>query len=74
MKATVDADARLNLQDIVDCLGIDSTSVSRILNERLGYRKVSARWIPHILRAENEIGRLQYSKVLLQINRNCDLI
>ena len=41
VKEMVDADARVNLQEIADCLGIDSSSVLRTLNENLGYRKKS---------------------------------
>ena len=37
VEAMVDADARLSLQEISGCLGIDSSSVSRILlKEKLG--------------------------------------
>ena len=42
----VEADSGVSLQEIADCVGIDSSSVSRILNEELGYIKVSAGWIP----------------------------
>ena len=54
VKAMAKADARVSLQDIADCLGIDSSSLSRIPYEKLGYRNVSAEWIPNVPTSENK--------------------
>ena len=48
VKAMVDAGARVSLQETAVCIDIDSSSVLGIL-KKLGFRKVSARWIPHLM-------------------------
>ena len=44
-----------------------------MLNEKLGYRKVSARRLYRVLTPDNKRDRLQYSKAMLEIYRNSDL-
>ena len=38
----------------------------------LAYRKLSARWIPHVLTPENKRVSSQYSKALLKIDKLLD--
>lgn len=71
VKAMVDAGARVSLQETAVCIDIDSSSVLGIL-KKLGFRKVSARWIPHLMMPKNKRVRLQYWKALLKIYRTCD--
>ena len=49
LKSLIEQDARYTMQDIEELSGIHSSSVSKILHERLGLRKVCARWVPHLL-------------------------
>ena len=72
VKSMADADAKMSFQKTADCLGIDLSSVSRIFNKKLDYRKASARWNPPVLTPENKRDRLQYSKALLTIYRYCE--
>ena len=44
----VEEDARYTMQDIEELSG-HSSSVSKILRERLGLRKICARWVPNLL-------------------------
>ena len=48
-KAMVDTDTRVSLQETAVYLGINLSSISKILSEKLGYRKMSAEWVPHVL-------------------------
>ena len=44
VKATIDKDARVTIQEIANTFDITSRSVSEILIHYLGYRKVCDRW------------------------------
>ena len=59
VKAMINANARVSLQEIADCLGIDLSPVSMNRNKKLDYRKVSIRWFPPILIPGNKRDRLQ---------------
>ena len=43
------ADRRIQLEEIAQALGISHGSVSTILHDRLGMRKLTARWVPNPL-------------------------
>jgi hypothetical protein len=43
-------DRRLTERDLVEALGISLSSVSNILAEVLGFRKLCAQWVPHSLK------------------------
>ncbi|XP_023223652.1 uncharacterized protein LOC111624899 [Centruroides sculpturatus] len=45
-------DRQLTKRDLVEALGISLGSVSNILAEVLGYRKLCAQWVPHSLTME----------------------
>ena len=40
------SDGRIQVEEIAQALGISHGSVSTILHDRLGIRKLTARWIP----------------------------
>lgn len=42
-------DWTLNVRSIVKCIGFSSGSVVSTLNVYLGMRKLSTRWVPHLL-------------------------
>ena len=57
VKSCIEEDARYTVQEIVSITGIHSSSVNKILRERLGLQKVCARWVPHLLTEEqNKLG------------------
>ena len=45
----IEEDKRYTVQEIEELSGIHSLSVLKILCERLGLRKICARWVPHLL-------------------------
>ena len=65
-------DARITIRETAEALDISSWSVSNILQDKLRCRKVSVRWISHILTQEIKRDRVAYSKSLLQSDDNCD--
>ena len=69
VKALVDDDAWITIQETAEAVDISSGGVSNIFKDELHYSKVSARCVPHILTQvqENKRGRIGYSKSLPQI-------
>ena len=49
VKTLIEEDALYTVQEIEELSGILSSSVLKILRERLGQRKICARWVPHLL-------------------------
>ena len=72
VQAIIDKDPRLTLTEIAKQCAVCSSSVFRILRKELGYRKVCARWTPHILAPQNKRDRVRFLKTLLQTYQNCD--
>ena len=72
VKAVVDADARILLEEIASALDNSSGSAFSTLDNGLGYRKVCARWIPHIFTSQQKRDKVAYSSALLQMYENCD--
>ena len=64
VKTLIDEDARYTLQEIEELSGIHSSSVLKILHERLGLRKICACWVPHLLTDEQKRSRVLASQVL----------
>lgn len=67
----IKADRRLKVREIVEATGISNDSVYKIATEVLGMRKLSARWVPHLLSSEQKFDRLlcsQENLVLFQDN------
>ena len=56
VRAMVEEDSRVTVAQLAHDLGTSSGSVSTILHEKLGYRKVCARWVPHMLTEDQERG------------------
>ena len=54
VKATVDKDTRVTIQEIVNTLDITSGSVLEVLKHHHGYRKVCDRRVPQILTPANK--------------------
>ena len=49
VKTLIEEDARYTVQEIEQLSGIHSSSVLKLLRERLGLCKIFACWVPHLL-------------------------
>ena len=58
VKTLIEEDARYTMQEIEELSGIHSSSVLKVLRERLGLRKICARWVPHLLTGEQKQSRV----------------
>lgn len=65
VKALVKQDRRISIRQIEQTLNIGSAAAQTILHERLGLRKLSARWIPHLLTEEQKQRRVDFCKFML---------
>ena len=54
-------DRQIQVEEIAQALGISHGSVSTILHDRLGMRKLTARWVPKSLSDEQMATRDQYA-------------
>ena len=52
VKALIEEDACYTVQEIEELSGIHSSSVLKILRERLGLRKICRPWVPHLFTDE----------------------
>ena len=59
-------DRRLTLEQLAEMHGVSKTSVGRILHETLGMKKVSARWVPRMLTADQKHRRRKICDELLE--------
>jgi transposase len=65
VKEAIDEDPRTSLEKLEELLGIDATSVGRILRDNLGYSKKSARWVPRLLKQEEKDARVNFCRQFL---------
>ncbi|GFO40472.1 kelch domain-containing protein 10 [Plakobranchus ocellatus] len=56
---------RVKLKEISLKLDIPKTNAYEIVHDKLGYRKVSARWVPKMLSNEHKCQRVEISQILL---------
>ena len=59
VKTLIEEDAHYTVQEIEELSGIHSSSVLKILRERLGLRKICARWVPDLLTDEQKQSRVR---------------
>ena len=64
VKKLIKEDALYSMQEIEELSGIDSSSVLKILCERLGLRKICGCWVPHLLTEEQIQSRLDLHRKL----------
>lgn len=65
------SDRRLKVRELVVATRVSKGTVISILHEKLGLRKISARWVPRLLSEENKRTRVVNSETLLaRIRRN----
>ena len=65
-------DARYTVHEIEELSGIHSSSVLKILRERLGLRKICARWVPHLLTDEQKQSRTRLALQVIEKYDKCD--
>ena len=66
VRALVEDDARVTVAQLVQETNLSSGSVSTILHDKLGLRKISARWIPHLLSPEQKDARVKWCRQMLR--------
>ena len=62
IKEIIAGDARFIVRDIARNVGISISTVHLILKKHLKVRKVSARWVPHLLTDEQKRQRVKVAK------------
>lgn len=70
VKEIIESDGRYTIRDIAKAVGISLSRVHFILKRILKVRKISARWIPHILTDDQKKVRVQTAKRLLKMFPN----
>ena len=64
-------DRRIKAREIAEVMKISKERVCHILNQYLGMRKLSARWVSRLLTVDPKRVRMNISKTLLvQFSRN----
>ena len=63
----IEGDARFTFRDIARKVGISLSTVHLILKKHLKVRKISARWVPHLLTDEQKRQRVKVAEKLLQM-------
>ena len=72
VKTLIEEDARYTVQEIEELSRIHSSSVLKILRERLGLRKICAHWVPHLLTNEQKQSRLRLASPVIEKYDKCD--
>ena len=62
IKEIIEGDARFTVRDIAQKVGISLSTVHLILKKHLKVRKISARWVPHLLTDEQKRQRVKVAK------------
>ena len=58
---------RLTVEELSCATGLSETSVWRMVGDKLGYHKVCAWWVPHLLTTDQKQHRVTLSKALLDM-------
>ena len=72
VKTLIEEDERYTVQEIEELSDIHSSSVLKIFRERLGLRKICARWVPHLLTGELKQSRVRLASQLISKYDKCD--
>ena len=68
----INTDARYNIRELAKATSISLSKVYFILKKRLHARKISARWIPHLLSDDQKRARVTFAKKMLKLYPNFD--
>jgi hypothetical protein len=73
VKASVNKNRQVTLEEVANKLSIDKALAQKILHEHLGLSKASARWVPKELSADQKATRVTNAKEhLSRFNREGD--
>ena len=72
VKTLIEEDALYTLQKIEELSGIHSSSVLKILRERLGLRTICVRWVSHLLTDEKKLSWVRLASQVIEKNDKCD--
>ena len=72
VKMLIEEDARYTVQEIKELSGIHSSTVLKILFERLGLRKICTHWVPHLLTDEQKQSRVRLALQVIEKYDKCD--
>ena len=72
VKKLIEEDACYTVQEIEELSGIHSSSVLKILCERLGLRMFCTRWVPHLLTDEQKQSRVRLASQVIEKYDKCD--
>ena len=72
VKTLIEEDARYTVRETEEKSGIHSSSVLKILRERLGLRKICARWVPHLLTDEQKQSQVRLASQVIEKYDKCD--
>ena len=72
VKTLIEEDAHYTMQEIKELSGIHSSSVLKILRERLGLGKICARWVPHLLTDEQKQSLVRLASQVIEKYDKCD--
>ena len=67
VKNQVDNDPNVSVREISSDLDVSIGTIHKVLHEELGLRKISARWVPHVLTPEQKKNRVSCARQLLDI-------
>ena len=68
----IHSDRRIQVEEIAQALGISHGSVSTVLHDRLGMRKLTAHWVPRSPSDEQMVTRASVCSALLKCFRSKD--
>ena len=72
VKTLIEEDAHYTVQGIEELGGIHSSSVLKILHERLGLRNICVHWVPHLLTDEQKQSRVRLASQIIEKYDKCD--
>ena len=72
VKTLIEESACYTMQEIEELSGIHSSSVLKILRERLGLRKICARWVPHLLTDKQKQSQVRLASKVIEKYDKCD--
>ena len=70
IKEIIEGDARFTVRDIARKVGISLSTVHLILKKHLKVKKISARWVPHLLTDEQKRHGLKWPKSCFKCFQN----
>ena len=72
VKTLIEEDAHYTVQEIEELSGIHSSSVLKILRERLRLHKICTCWVPHLLTDEQKRSRVRLASQVKEKYDECD--